>query len=136
MEPSGDRSIHRLDDAGWPASRRRHIMGPSEGTAMHGPRGIGLEDLAGIQRDQFVHYLCLARATHDPDDWPGFRHALVDALTAAFGLDDEPEGRGAGRAAAVSLVDRTRPIHDPTEAWPDFMEALWARRHVIRPDLC
>lgn len=136
MEPSRDRSIHRLEGPGWPASSRRHIMQPLEGTAMHRPRGIELNDLAWIQRDQFVHYLSLARATQDPDDWPTFRHALVDALSAAFGLDHEPEGRGAGRAAAVSLVDTTRPTHDPTEAWPDFMAALWARRHAIRPDLC
>lgn len=103
---------------------------------MHGPPGIGLQDLAWIQRDQFVHYVSLARATQDPDDWPTFRQALLEALTAAFGLDHEPEGHGARRTAAFALLDRTRPIHDPTEAWPGFMETLWARRHTIRPDLC
>ncbi len=49
--------------------------------------GIGVEDLAWIHRDQFVHYVQLAHALGDPTDWSRLRHDLLRALTAAFGLD-------------------------------------------------
>ena len=136
MPDSQDPSIHRLDEPGWPASSRRHIMERSEGTVMQGPCGIGVDDLVWIQRDQFVHYLGLARATHGAEGWPTFRQALLEALIAAFGLDHGTDGLGVRRAAALALLDTIRPIHDPVDDWHAFREALWARRHVIRPDLC
>jgi hypothetical protein len=48
--------------------------------------GIGVEDLAWIHRDRFVHYAQLAHALGDSEDWPRLRHDLLRALTAAFGL--------------------------------------------------
>lgn len=99
--------------------------------------GIGVDDLAWIQRDQFVHYVTLARASHDdPRDWPAFRHALLDALTAAFGLDHEPDAERVPLMAAADVLERTRLACDPHDAWPDFMNTLWRSRHAIRPDLC
>ena len=103
---------------------------------MHGPYGMGVDDLAWIQRDQFVHYLGLARATHGAAEWPTYRQALLEALIAAFGLDHQTDGHGVRRAAAVALLDTIGPTHDPVDDWHAFMETLWARRHVIRPDLC
>ena len=98
--------------------------------------GIGVEDLAWIHRDQFVHYVQLAHALGDPRDWSGFRHDLLHALTAAFDLD-----AGAGVASmprqhhALQILDEIHRQHDPATHWATFYETLWTRRHDIRADL-
>lgn len=38
--------------------------------------GIAAEELAWIQRDQFVYYVELAYALSDPHDWPVLRQHL------------------------------------------------------------
>ena len=93
--------------------------------------GIGVEDLAWIHRDQFLHYLTATRATSDPTDWPRFRDAVVEALEAAFGLASEETGP----AGALSVVEGVRRSYDPATDWEGFMEALWHQRGSIRPDL-
>lgn len=98
--------------------------------------GIGMEDLAWIQRDQFTHYVSMARSTHDPADWPTLRAALVEALTAAFSLDDEFSCRSGEVEVARAVLDSVRHAFDPKVEWNEFEDALWARRHEIRPDLC
>lgn len=78
--------------------------------------GISVDDLAWIQRDQFVHYLTVARAGHDPADWPIFRAAVLAALVAAFGLEpDDPTATG-----IVELLDTVHQAHDPRDAWPEW----------------
>ena len=93
--------------------------------------GIGVEDLAWIHRDQFLHYLRVTRATVNPTDWPRFRDAVVEALEAAFGLAPEETGPG----GALSVVERVRHGHDPATDWDGFMDELWRQRRSIRPDL-
>jgi hypothetical protein len=91
--------------------------------------GIGVEDLAWIHRDQFVHSVQLAHGLGDPANWPQFREDLRRALTAAFGLDAPSQPR------ALEVVDEVRRRHDPATDWPAFFDTLWNRRHAIRPDL-
>jgi hypothetical protein len=91
--------------------------------------GIGVDDLAWIHRDQFVHYIQLAHALSDPGNWSRFRHDLRRALTAAFGLDNNA-ARG-----LLAVLDEIRRHHDPATDWPGFFDTLWNRRHAIRPDL-
>jgi hypothetical protein len=98
--------------------------------------GIGVEDLAWIYRDQYVHYVQLAHALGDPADWTHFRDDLLRALTAAFGLN--PSNAGGGLAPrqrrALEVLDVTRQHHDPATDWPAFFDLLWSRRHAIRSD--
>lgn len=97
---------------------------------------IGIEDLACIHRDQFVHYLQLAHALGDPQDGSGFRQALLSALTAAFGLaagmdvgrprrEERPCGSSIRSACSTALA----------ADWPTFFGTLSSRRHDIRADL-
>ena len=100
--------------------------------------GITIDDLPWIHRDQFVHYLQLAHAFSDPSDWPRFRDDLLQALTAAFGLDAghaDGERPTPAQRRALDVLDEIRPQHDPTAQWPAFFDTLWSRRQVIRPDL-
>jgi hypothetical protein len=98
--------------------------------------GIGVEDLAWIHRDQFVHYLQLAHALGDPGDWPRFRQDLLRALTAAFGPDvDMRNGPTPRQHRALHVIDQIHRQHDPATNWPAFFDVLWSRRHAIRADL-
>ena len=90
--------------------------------------GIGIEDIAWIQRDQFVYYLEMEHQLGDPADWPRFRRDLLEALQAAF-------GPGIDEHAVLSLLDRLHAIHDPRTDWAGFRRALWDERRQIRPDL-
>ena len=100
--------------------------------------GIGIDDLPWIHRDQFVHYIQLAHALSDPHDWPRLREDLVQALTAAFGLD---AGNTSGarltpsQRRALGVLEDIRPHHNPATDWPAFFDTLWTRRHAIRADL-
>ena len=100
--------------------------------------GIAIDDLAWIHRDEFVHYVELAHGLSEPQDWPRLREDLLRALTAAFGLDagnvngaqfTSPQRR------ARDVIDDVRHHHNPATDWPAFFDALWSRRHAIRPDL-
>lgn len=108
------------------------------GITMFSQPGIGVEDLAWIHRDQFVHYVELAHALGDPEDWTRFRDELLGALTAAFGL----VGRGLNgdrltpaEHHTLHILDQIRWRHDPATEWPAFFALLWKRRHAIRHDL-
>lgn len=98
--------------------------------------GIGMDDLAWIQRDQFVYYFILARVTHDPIDWPTFRIALFEALNAAFGLGLDPaRPRHLKCMPVFDILDATRLTTDPASEWPRYMEEIWRQRHKFRDDL-
>ena len=98
--------------------------------------GIGVEDLAWIHRDQFVHYVQRAHALGDPRDWSRFRQDLLRALTAAFGLDAGTDDESPSRQHRVlQVLDEIRRRYDPAVDWPIFFEAVWTRRHDIRADL-
>lgn len=105
--------------------------------------GIAAEELAWIQRDQFVYYVELAYALSDPHDWPVLRQHLRRALTAASGLDHPapasaavPHGATSTAPGAVlDLLDHLRGRHDPATEWAAFRAALWEGRHVLRAGL-
>ncbi len=100
--------------------------------------GIGIEDLPWIHRDQFVHYLQLAYVLSDPDDWWRLREELLQALTAAFGLDAcdaAGERHTPSQRRALEVLDEIRRHYDPAKEWPAYFDTLWAQRHAIRPDL-
>ena len=101
-----------------------------------GMDGVGVRELHQIEREQFVHFVDLARATGDPSHWLGFRCELLVALNAAYGLDSERVGRdpvGEHRRvmirfrAALDAIDGARDEADPMVAWATFREALWER---------
>lgn len=100
-----------------------------------GPDATGLKDVDRIGRSQFDHFVGQARYEVDPQDWPTLRCRLLDALTAAGGIewansDADLSGdqmRTIGRqAAAEALLDRIRERHDPAQQWPVFRAALLA----------
>ena len=100
--------------------------------------GIGIEDLPWIHRDQFIHYLGLAHDLSDPNDWPRFRNDLLQALTAAFGLDAgnaNGEKPTPSQRRALDVLDEIRLHHNPATSWPAVFDTLWTRRHAMRPDL-
>ena len=98
--------------------------------------GISVNDVAWIQRDQFLYYLNGARLHGDPGDWASFRLILADALGAAFGFDDvDARSSDAERLAALGVVDRMRATSPPATSWQGFVDGVWARRREIRPDL-
>lgn len=100
--------------------------------------GIGVEDLPWIQRDQFVHYLQLARSLGDGHDWPRLRLDLLGGLTAAFGLNarhTHADELTPSQCGVLELLDEVRHQHNPATDWPAFFDTLWTRRHAIRPDL-
>lgn len=95
----------------------------------------GLADLARVRRSQFDHFVGQARHEANLEDWPTLRCRLLDALTAAGGLewaasDTAPSGvqlRTIRRRASVeALLDQVRERHDPARAWPAFRAALLA----------
>lgn len=101
---------------------------------MFATHGIDREELAAIQRDQFVHYLGMAQALGDVGDWPGLRGRVVDALRAAWALDgvrddrdtELEEARVRSRiAAAQELVDQAARRHSPVRDWDGFARQLW-----------
>lgn len=98
--------------------------------------GISGDDVAWIQRDQFLHYINGTRLHGDPGDWASFRLILAEALGAAFGFDNvDARSYDAERLAALGVVDRTCATSPPTTCWQDFVDGVWARRREIRPDL-
>ena len=98
--------------------------------------GIGVDDLAWIHRDQFVHYVELARALGDPSDWPRFRCQLHRSLHAAFALDAAVATDGhPTRDRTDDVLDQARACHDPTTDWPGFRETLWSLRDRLADGL-
>lgn len=95
----------------------------------------GLEDLDRIGRFQFDHFVGQARREVDRVDWPTLRGRLLDALTAAGGIewvasDTVPSSDQMRtirrRATADLLLDQVRERHDPAQEWPAFRAALLA----------
>lgn len=98
---------------------------------------ITSELLDELRRDQYVHYLTLARRLEPAGDWPRLRAALVGALRAAYALDGvrvdlEPLGEEARvlarLTAARDLVDDCAAVHDPDQDWDAFFDLLWDGR--------
>ena len=59
------------------------------------PRGLGVEDLPEIYRQEYLHAVEMAKAHHDPaDEWDAFVELLWQALVPAFGLDVEATAVG------------------------------------------
>jgi hypothetical protein len=103
-------------------------------------RGIRLDELPAIERDAFLHYVTITRRCGHVAMWPVFRDELVDALTAAFGLDsrwlDRDHAAETARIAerrrrAFALVDEVAARFDPEDQWSEFREALWDGRSPL-----
>lgn len=100
--------------------------------------GIGLDEVAWIERDQFVYYATVAFMLGDPSDWPSFRRDMLGALVAA-GL--QPRWMITSRLCAIEpvrvpsqrqegtlrLLDEVRRDTDPASNWEGFLIELWAR---------
>ena len=98
--------------------------------------GISVNEVAWIQREQFLHFINGARRDGNPDDWASFRLVLADALDAAFGFESaDTPCPDAHRRAALDVVDRSRATSDPVSCWASVVDGVWARRREIRPDL-
>lgn len=117
--------------------RRCHARVVELEVRVFGMQGIDREELAAIQRDQFVHYLGMAHALGDVGDWAGLRGRVVDALRAAWALDAVRDDRDAELeearvrsrvAAAQDLVDQVARHHPPARQWDDFASQLWHGR--------
>lgn len=103
--------------------------------------GIGPEELAAIQRDEFVYYTTIAYMQADATDWPALRQALLGALVAALGLwrpPTQPDPSSTWRAnarmqrQALELLDRVGARYDPAINWAGFLLELWEHRHQLR----
>ncbi|MDX1659562.1 MAG: hypothetical protein R3343_12135 [Nitriliruptorales bacterium] len=93
--------------------------------------GIGPEELAWIEREQFLRLEMERRLSH-PVDWEAFRLALVGALSAAWGLNTRyPAGQirhellSVPQRRALHPLDELRVHHDPVTDWLAFRESLW-----------
>jgi hypothetical protein len=91
---------------------------------MFGTPGIDVDDLAWIERDQFVYFMEMEHHLNDPVDWPRFRSGLVNALAAAYGWDPGDTARVAGDVSG--LLDAARQVADPTRDWERFCDEVWA----------
>lgn len=86
--------------------------------------GIDVDEIAWIERDQFVYFMEMEHQLGDPTDWPAFRVGLGEALAAAFGwLPEAPEGTD---DAVLGRLDSARETADPTTEWDRFLEAVWS----------
>ena len=99
--------------------------------------GFGPEEIAWIERDQYVYFVTLAHELTGTADWPALREELVAALTAAWGLTTiwghldraANERRATERIRrAFVVLDQVRARHDPAEDWEAFFDALWEAR--------
>lgn len=110
-------------------------------------RGIDLDDLPAIERENFLHFVTLAYRCGHPGQWSAFRDELVAALNAAFGLDSRWLDRDQAletarirerRRRAYVLVDQSATRYDPSSQWSQYREALWDGRGplMIPPAPC
>jgi hypothetical protein len=97
--------------------------------------GMGMEEYEWILRDEYVHYMELARALGDPTDWPAFRLDLLRAINAAFNLGHPAtvrNGLNAPQQRAAEHLELVRVDHDPALNWCAFSDAVWAGRGSIK----
>jgi hypothetical protein len=102
--------------------------------------GIDADDMAWIERDQFVYFTEMERQLGDPRDWPRFRHGLALTLQAALGIDPcTVEGGHVGGAVTgvappvLASLDSARRRHDPATEWDGFIDRVWSDRRLLRP---
>ncbi len=97
-----------------------------------------------VARDQYVHFVTLARQHGDSADWTRFRLELGAALNAAWGLDTRWGHRTAAQndwvanqrhCRALAVLDELRVRIDPAAEWSAFFDALWEARATIRADI-
>ena len=100
--------------------------------------GIGRDELAWIERDQFVYYATLAFMLGDPSDWPAFRQDMLGALVAArlqprwlavsrVGVVGTKGEASPSQEATLQLLDDARRRVDPASDWEAFLQTLWTR---------
>jgi hypothetical protein len=73
-------------------------------------RGLGVEDLPEVYREEYMHAVEIAKAIHDPgSDWDNFVEALWLALVPAFGLDVKVVHRRGASGARPQSRDARPP---------------------------
>ena len=106
----------------------------------HDEPGIPLRLMPWLERMQFQRSATETYREHRPDDWPSFRDALSNALSAAFGLNCSWANResssedarldGHRRRLLAQLLDDARERFDPAVQWEEFREVVWAGRDL------
>lgn len=96
--------------------------------------GIDIEDLASIERDQFVYFMAMEHELNDPTDWPKFREGLVNALAVAYGWDPSAEAWSQRRQHAVDVLDGARGAANPSTDWLKFRDKVWQGIRIARSD--
>jgi hypothetical protein len=105
----------------------------------HHEPGIPLRLVPWFERMQFQRSVTDAYREQRPDAWPLFREGLHRALSAAFGLDCTWANRDPTSEAAridrqhrrlALLLDHACDRFDPTVAWEEFREIVWAGRDL------
>lgn len=100
--------------------------------------GIRVEELAWIERDQFVYFATIAFMLGDPTDWPSFRQDMLGALVAAglqprwltgsrLGVTDPSDVPADRQQATLQLLDEVHQNTDPARNWERFLLELWER---------
>lgn len=105
----------------------------------HDEPGIPLRLMPWLERMQFQRSATDTYREHRPDDWPSFRDALSDALSAAFGLNRSWANRESSsedarldghRQRLAQLLYDARERFDPAVQWEEFREIVWAGRDL------
>lgn len=86
--------------------------------------GISVDDVAVIEREQFVYFMEMERETGDVSDWSAFRAGLGDAIATALGWEPADAQRG---AEVIALLDAACEVADPSTDWPRFSDEVWAQ---------
>lgn len=100
--------------------------------------GICIDELAWIERDQFVYFATIAFMLGDPSDWPSFRQDMLAALVAAglqprwltashVGAVDPADLPPQRQEATLGLLDEVRSQVDPAGNWEGCLQVLWVR---------
>lgn len=96
--------------------------------------GIDADDVAWIERDQFVYFTEVERELSDPNDWPRLKHDLARALIVALALpameSDDRDSSGVPPPVSA-LLDQVRRLRDPTVEWELFQDGLWKERRSL-----
>lgn len=102
--------------------------------------GIDAADVAWIERDQFIYFMQMEHQLNDPADWPRFRAAVVEVLSATLGgaaLGPVALTDGLSRQVRpdplVASLDAVRSQHDPATEWDRFLAGVWTVRQSLRP---
>ena len=97
--------------------------------------GIAAQDLADIERDQFVYFTEMERHLGDPANWTSFRAGLALAIRTALGLDvtngDSADTDDARARTPEAILETAWQSHDPAVDWDRFIDRVWNDRSAL-----